>query len=392
MKILCITSSYPITPGSNSGIFVKRLVDELAKENDVTVITPAYKNVGGVITKNPKVIAARYAPDKFQILCHNPGGIPVILKSDKRFFLAVPFLLMALFLKTLIHARQHDIIQANWAICGAIAGIVSILTKTPLITTLRGDDVNGVKKSIMNRYFLSIALAHSKAIVTVSNDIREQLINEFNIPAYKVLTIANGVNDEFLVKGQQSTSNGNHKQLTLITVGSLIPRKNISFLIKALSKLPSHVETTVVGNGEEKESLIQLSKSLKIDHRIHFLGARNPTDIPTLLAEHDAFILCSKSEGRSNAIYEAMACGKAIIASDLPGTKEQIIHEQTGYLFPLDSESHFIDLVIRLDKQRKLAHSVGKNAHQWIIENGYTWRTTKEQYIALFQRLLTTQQ
>ncbi|MBV1880029.1 MAG: glycosyltransferase family 4 protein [Pseudomonadales bacterium] len=389
MKILCITSSYPVTPRSNSGIFVKRLVDEMAVDNEVAVITPAYKNIVGKINENPAVFATRYAPNKFQVLCHDPGGIPAILKADKRFLLAVPFLLISLLLKSLFHARHYDIIQANWAICGAIAGFAGLVTGTPLVTTLRGDDVNGAKKSIINRLFLLAAIHLSKTIITVSDEIKDQLITGFNISPNKILTIPNGVNEAFLSRGRQLVENDDGQRFRLIAIGSLIPRKNISFLVNALSKLPAHIQITIAGNGEEKEKLLALSKTLQIENKIHFLGAVDPDEMPALIAEHDLFVLCSVSEGRSNAVYEAMACGKSIIATDIPGTKEQISHGQTGFLFPLeDSPERFIELVKILEEQRGLAYQLGKNAHQWIIDNGFTWGATKENYLTQFRNVL----
>ncbi len=84
-----------------------------------------------------------------------------------------------------------------------------------------------------------------------------------------------------------------------------------------------------------------------------------------------------------------MACGRAIIASDIPGTREQITSGSTGLLFPLDSEKHFLELVNKLDQQRDLARSLGENAHQWIVDKGYTWQAAKENYTALFHQHLS---
>jgi glycosyltransferase involved in cell wall biosynthesis len=389
VKILSISSSYPLTPGSNSGIFVKRLLEELAKENQVTVITPAHRNVVGALATEPAVLAARYGPERYQVLCHEPGGIPAALKKNRRLLLAVPFLLLALFLKTLAQARRYDIIQANWATCGAVAGLAGFLTRTPLVTTLRGDDVNSAQRSAASKLFLSMAIMFSKTIVTVSDDIREQLLETFAVPGDKVITIPNGVNSAFISRGQEYVPGSSPGKLSLVTVGSLIPRKNVAFLVRALARLPGHVDLTVAGEGEEKDALVNLSRTLGLQERVHFLGAVDPDEVPGLLSRHDIFVLCSFSEGRSNAIYEAMASGRAVIASDIPGTREQIAHGDTGYLFGLESEDTFVELVNRLDRERALAGTLGDNARRWIVDNGYTWQAAREKYTSLFQRLMS---
>jgi len=361
---------------------------EFENNNQVTIIVPAYKNISGEIEKSPKTIAFKYAPKKFQMLCHKPGGIPATLASNKYFIFLIPSLLIALYWNILKQSSRHDIIHANWAVCGAIAGIVCKCTNRPLVTTLRGDDVNNAKASLVNRLFLKIALAFSRRIVTVSDDLREQLIHTFNIPTDKILTIPNGVNDAFFKIGQRVKLKEENQKLTLITVGSIIPRKNIAFIIKALSKLPEHIHFKIIGDGSEKENLLTLTKELKLDHRINFLGDQDPESIPDLLGEYDIFVLCSLSEGRSNALYEAMASGKAIIASDIPGNRELISDGDTGLIYTSNSEPDFINLVKKLDNQRTLICSLGRNAYRWMIKNKYTWNASEEKYSALFQEIL----
>ena len=66
--------------------------------------------------------------------------------------------------------------------------------------------------------------------------------------------------------------------------------------------------------------------------RVRFLGHRE--DVPALLAASDLLVLPSLYEGLPNVVLEAMNQGKAVVATDAPGTNELVVHEKTGLLVP----------------------------------------------------------
>ena len=299
--------------------------------------------------------------------------------------LVVPLMLTALFARTLRESLRCDLVHANWAICGAVAGLAGLLTRKPVVTTLRGDDVNSTRRSLVSRIFLRLSIRLSRAVVTVSDDLRLSLISDYGVPEVRVHTIPNGVGDAFLAQGEQRSANPSGDRLRLITVGSLIPRKNLGFLLRALAKLPPTVDLSLVGSGEELSTLQNLARDLGIADRVAFLGKRDPAEIPGLLARHDLFVLPSLSEGRSNAVYEAMAAGLAVLASDIPGTREQIDDGTTGFLFPLERDSELVELLARLNSDRALLQATGAAAHRWIVENGYTWTAARDRYLDLFR-------
>lgn len=384
LKILCLTTSYPLDAGSSSGVFVAHLAGELNKSHDVVVLTPAHESLWGTIPTPLALHAFRYAPARWQTLCHAPGGIPAALRASRLLLLLVPFLLAAMLAKTFWYARKVDIIQANWAVCGAIAAIAGLVNDCTVVTTLRGDDVNSAQASFISRLFLKVAIAGSAALVTVSEGLKQQLVQQLGVSADKIVVIPNGVADSFLTIGKSKFYSGDSHDLSMITVGSLIPRKNVEFLLRALPALPAACRLTVVGEGQLDSELHALAQALNISNRVTFKGKTAPADIPDLLASHDIFVLASVSEGRSNALYEAMAAGLAAIASDIPGTREQIENELNGYLFDLNSTQGFIDIVTRLNSDRQALMATGRRAHQWILDNKLSWASTPERYTELF--------
>ena len=91
MKIAVLTTSFPLTPDSMSGIFIYRLVAYLPREIQTTILTPSAKKTPAPNTHFFKLKCFRYAPSPWQILAHGPGGINAALKRNKLLYLLLPF-------------------------------------------------------------------------------------------------------------------------------------------------------------------------------------------------------------------------------------------------------------------------------------------------------------
>jgi glycosyltransferase involved in cell wall biosynthesis len=101
----------------------------------------------------------------------------------------------------------------------------------------------------------------------------------------------------------------------LLHLGRLTRSKRIDLLLRAMAEFPPELPTTLllVGDGEERESLADLVRQLRLESRVRFCGYRR--DVPQLLAAADLFALSSEKEGLPIAILEAMAAGCPIVAT-----------------------------------------------------------------------------
>lgn len=119
--------------------------------------------------------------------------------------------------------------------------------------------------------------------------------------------------------------------VTLISMGDLIERKNYPVAIEAIAKADNpNLQYYICGKGPEEEKLQKMAEDLGVKEQIRFLGFR--TDIKELLKAADIFLFTSKQEGLARSLMEAMASGLPCVASRIRGNTDLIEGTRCGYL------------------------------------------------------------
>ncbi|MDF0708333.1 glycosyltransferase [Flagellimonas okinawensis] len=219
-----------------------------------------------------------------------------------------------------------------------------------------------------------ISLLYNKAdkIITVSNKIRLDLIENYGVKKDKVVTVFNPypiekINSLSKVKIEEESNNS----FNFVTVGTLYHVKNQELLLRSFAKLKSeNIHLRIVGDGELKEHLIKLSKELNIHDKVTFVGF---TDNPfKYLGTSDVFVLSSNNEGLPNVIIEALACECAVVSTDCisgpreilaPGTsidqqlKDTIEFADFGILVPIKNENLMAEAMEKIIEDSKLLNN-----------------------------------
>ena len=120
------------------------------------------------------------------------------------------------------------------------------------------------------------------------------------------------------------------------------------------------------GEGELLEATRELARSLGIADRTFFIGRCQ--DVGSVLSISDVCVLSSSSEGFSNAILEYMAAGRPVVATDVGGAREAIVHGDTGYLVPVGDHDQMADHIISLLLDDDIARSMGESGRRRIDE------------------------
>lgn len=114
------------------------------------------------------------------------------------------------------------------------------------------------------------------------------------------------------------------EQFSLIAVGRLDKIKGFDKLIEEVSKLQFDFKLDIIGDGEEKENLLSLIKSLNLENRIHLLGFKD--DIPKYLSSIHLQVISSKSEGLPITLIEGIHYSNVILSTPVGGIPEILSH------------------------------------------------------------------
>jgi len=392
VRVLLVTTSFPLAENSVSGIFVDRLVRGLPPTVHASVLTPASDEVAAdrPLPGDGVLMPVRYAPRRLQKLAHAPGGIPVALRRQPWLWAFVPLLVAALFIACVRRVRQADVVHANWTACGVIGGLAARLLSRPVITTLRGEDVSRIQTSIAHRWALRACAALSDRLVVVSPHMVTALAG--HLPAStlaRVVHIPNGVDQALLELPLRSGRAGPTAVRRILSVGALIPRKRMDTLVRAIgAEAGSADHLTLVGEGAERPRLVALAQQLGVSGRMRLEGAVAPGAMRDIYAQADVFVLASDSEGRSNALVEAMASGLPVVAADIPGVGEIVSHRQTGLLFSVGDHRDLAKQLQELDRHPGLGQQLAAAARQWVRDQGLTWQAAGLHYAGLYREVI----
>lgn len=175
-------------------------------------------------------------------------------------------------------------------------------------------------------------------------------------------------------------------------VAQVVRIKGQHVLIKAISQL-ENVSVILAGSTRDKEyfrELVHLVNDLGLNNRVHF--ANNISDVNKFLNNCDAFVLPTTiehghEEGCPVAMLEAMASEVPIIASNVAGSNDLVIHEETGLLFEPGNADDLTDCIKRYINGESLGQAFAYNALQ-VIKQQHTLNIEAKAFEAVYKELI----
>jgi glycosyltransferase involved in cell wall biosynthesis len=281
-----------------------------------------------------------------------------------------------------LRKERPQVLQAFLFAAYVIAAPAAVLARVPVLVAGRRS-LGYFKKG--NRLALAVervATRWTDFLVANSTAIADEVRRDEGVPAAKISVIRNGMRRNEFEPAEPATV------LTslpvVLCVANLGAHKGHRYLLKACSALQSsgHPCTLVlIGDGPERNQLEQMADSLGIDAR--FLGAR--TDVAGFLARADVVVLPSLYEGSSNAVMEAMAAGRPVVATAVGGTPELL--EGRGMLVPPADAAGLAEGLQHVLSDRDAADAMGRKAHEWAMAN-LTDDVMVDCYVTLYRQLL----
>ncbi len=173
----------------------------------------------------------------------------------------------------------------------------------------------------------------------------------------------------------------------LLTAGHLIHRKGIDIVIAALQEAKRRgviLQLVVAGDGPERESLMRQSHEQGVSDQVRFLGNQSHRQVLGLMKSCLAFVLASRAEGMPLVIAEAMACGKAVIASNVDGVPEIVQNGTTGILVPEEDPESLASGLIRLYSDAIFRETLARQGKEWACRE-YNWEAIANRYLDLIE-------
>jgi len=194
------------------------------------------------------------------------------------------------------------------------------------------------------------------------------------VPLKKLTTIYNGIDVEFINSKARDVSLealiGVKKNGALVgMVARLWKQKSPQDFIRSIPVVVREIPSArylVIGDGPLQVELLELSRDLGIQDHVTFLGWR--TDVQDIVKQLDVMVLTSLWEGLPLTLLEGMALSKPIVATDIKGNNELVVHEVTGFLASPRDFQKIGEYTLRLLKNKPLARSMGEQAYNRVRE------------------------
>jgi len=283
LRILLVSGMYPSPERPEYGVFVERLANALrARGHDVE---------------------------------------EAVLRSGRRGRVATPVVYARLLARTLAAARgtKPDVVYAHYLVP---PGLIAAATGKPFVVTAHGGDVRNARSSVPIGLLTRIVVRRSSAVICVSEYLRDRL----------------GANAEVIDCGvdidrYRPTPRAPGEGPRFLFVGSLTARKNVGRLMRAYARLREG-SLTIIGAGPLEAELRAAAPA-----GVRFTGRRTPEGVLLALREHDVVCLPSLEEPQGQAMLEALACGRPVVATTIGGPREIVTPACGALVDPYDEEA-----------------------------------------------------
>jgi len=246
--------------------------------------------------------------------------------------------------------------------------LIKIMSGQKIILNYEYDWARGVRKDyggfkgLISNIVQRLSISSSDKVVCTAAWLQEIVKKRYRKDA---IIIPNFV-DTGLFKPSENKKN------YILYAGRLHWSKGISILLQAfarLHKLYPEMSLLICGSGDQKSELENIVKEEKIKNVI-FKGTIEHDVLANLVARAKIFVLPTLTmEGHPKSLIEAMACGTACIATDIPGNRDVIIHNETGLLVTPRSVNSLYEALTTLSSDEVLRKKLEKSAYIFAQQN-----------------------
>lgn len=397
MRILMLTTSYPKYPGETTAPFIEEIAaGAVQRGHTVHVLAPWHPDIRREsVERGVHLHFFRYAPHP----ALNVWGYAQSLFGDTRLrwqaFAVTPFALLAS-LRALDHALRtlpaFDVVQAHWVLPNGVpAALLSYQHNVPLVISLHGSDIYMAERFWYTTPPAGGAFRTAAQITACSSDLLNRAV-QLGAPPHRSRVIPYGVDVQAFRPDPHARTQVRHElgvpaaAPLVVGLGRLVFKKGFGVLLEAWGTvLHAHPQAhlAIVGYGDLREQLEQQAARLGLQGRVHFTGQLERERAARYLAAADIFALPivrdQGADGLPNALLEAMAAARPIVASRVAGVPDVIRDGQHGIIVPERDPAALAAALVRLLDDPAAAARLGDAARQRMLSE-LTWAHTAARF------------
>jgi glycosyltransferase involved in cell wall biosynthesis len=246
---------------------------------------------------------------------------------------------------------------------------------TPIVLSLQGGESRGEFTSRPRA--LRAALRRAARVVACAHSLAASAAHLEPGVTPRLTVVPNGVDPHRFAGGAIFA----HPRPYVVAVGRLVRQKGFDVLIEAFARLrPTGVDLLLAGDGPERLALEEAGRRFGLAGRLHLLGARDPEAVASLYRGAVLAACPSRWEGLPVVCLEAMASGRAIVATTVDGIPDAVTDGETGLLVPPDDPVALAQALGRLLEDQTFRLRLGV-AGQRVTAERFAWPRVASGYL-----------
>lgn len=330
-----------------NSIHTKRWVSSLSKDNDILLLGLSkehdsyYKSFNNVIVKSTII----------------GKNVFTRIKAYICFFYIC---------KKYLNSFTPDIIHAHYASSYGLIG--ALLDYHPFIISIWGSDVYSFpRKTPFHKHVLKFNLKCADKILSTSS-IMARECQKYTNKAIEITPFGVDIN-----KFQKCNIHKSDNTIVIGNVKSLSNIYGIDILIKAFAlvvkwNVDKILKLDIIGDGPDKNTYLELAKTLSLQDNIHFRGRIDNSSLPDYYSRFDIAVYPSREESFGVAAIEAMSCECAVVTSDADGFKEVISNNETGIIVPKENIESLANAIQFLIDHPSIRSKMGIKGRERVVK------------------------
>lgn len=298
----------------------------------------------------------------------------------------------------IFRALRPDVVHTNLAKAGLLGRLAARVAGVPVVVhTFHGNVLRGYFDPVRSRLFLTLERLLARVtsrVITLSPRQRAELAARGIASGHRVEEVPLGIDLAPFLEGSQGVL---HKELRLASdiplvgiVARLVPIKAVDVFLAAaeiVGQTRPGVRFVVVGDGPLRNDLERRVAKAGLEPRVAFLGWR--ADLPAIYADLDVVVLTSRNEGTPLSVIEALAAGRAVVATSVGGVPDLIEDGKNGLLVDVGDPLLVATAVERLLGDPALRGRLGELGRRSVYPT-YDAATLVARMAGLYEELVVT--